>query len=186
MEDREIIGLYWDRSEDAICQTKEKYDTLCQSIARNILAIDADCEECVNDAYLAMWRTIPPQRPQNLGAYLARTVRNLALNRRKAEQTQKRRANSSGIIFDELESVLPTSETVETVYERERIRGLIEGYLSCIASEKRKAFVMRYWFFDSIGSIADSLGMTKGQVKMILMRVRKDLRRYLEEQGVKP
>jgi RNA polymerase sigma-70 factor (ECF subfamily) len=184
MEDKDIIGLYFERSEEAIRHTKDKYDGLCRSIAGNILSVAGDREECVSDAYLALWNAIPPQKPQNLGAYLAKTVRNLALNRRKAEQTQKRGANQSDIIFEELESVLASSETVETAYERERIRRLIEGYLSRLTADKRRAFVMRYWFFDSIGNIADSLGMTKAQIKMLLMRVRKDLKRYLESQGV--
>lgn len=184
MEDKDIIGLYFARSEEAIRQTKDKYDGLCKSIATNILSVEGDREECINDAYLALWNAIPPQKPQNLAAYLAKTVRNLALNRRAAEYTHKRGANHSNIIFEEMESVLSSSETVENVYERGRIRRLIEGYLFRLEADKRKAFVMRYWFFDSIGEIADSLGMTTGQVKMLLMRVRKDLKRYLESQGV--
>ncbi len=184
MEDKDIIGLYFDRSEEAIRETKEKYGKLCRSIANNILSVEADREECVSDAYLAVWNAIPPQKPQNFAAYLAKTVRNLALNRKKTEQTQKRGGHHADVVFDELESVLVSSDTVETVYERKRIRLLLEEYLSCLSSQKRKAFVMRYWFFDSIADIADSLGMTKGQVKMLLMRIRKDLKCYLESHGV--
>ena len=48
MEDYEIIGLYYDRSEDAIAETDVKYGSLCRHIAVNILASREDAEECVS------------------------------------------------------------------------------------------------------------------------------------------
>ena len=71
MEDSEIIGLFFSRSEEAVARTAEKYGTYCRSIARNILASREDTEECLNDTWLAAWDSIPPQRPDRLSVYLA-------------------------------------------------------------------------------------------------------------------
>ena len=76
------------------------------------------------------------------------------------------------------------TEDIEDISEGLRIRELIERYLFSIDSDKRKGFVMRYWFCDSISDIALSLGMSKGQVKMMLLRTRKDLKIYLEKEDV--
>ena len=37
MEDRDIIALYWDRSEAAIRETQKKYGKYCYAIAYSIL-----------------------------------------------------------------------------------------------------------------------------------------------------
>ena len=90
MEDSEIIGLYHSRSEDALSQTAQKYGGYCRSIAWNILGNVLDTEETLNDTWLAAWNSIPPQKPRRLNVYLGRITRNLALNRLKAQNTQKR------------------------------------------------------------------------------------------------
>ena len=40
MEDEKIIGLYWERNEDAITETSSKYGKLFFRIASNILGGD--------------------------------------------------------------------------------------------------------------------------------------------------
>ena len=49
MDDSEIVELYWQRNEDAIDKTQEKYDHYLTKIACNIWAN----WESVNDTYLA-------------------------------------------------------------------------------------------------------------------------------------
>ena len=44
MEDKDIIGLYFARSEQAIAETDKKYGVLCRSLAMNILGILQDAE----------------------------------------------------------------------------------------------------------------------------------------------
>ena len=63
MEDTQIIELYWQRSEQAITETAQKYGSFCLTIATNILSLREDAEECVNDTYHQAWNAIPPQRP---------------------------------------------------------------------------------------------------------------------------
>ena len=66
MEDQQIIRLFFERSEQAITELSRKYGALCFQIADNILDDPQDAEECVNDAWLGAWNSIPPQRPDPL------------------------------------------------------------------------------------------------------------------------
>ena len=70
MEDSRIVQLYWDRDQEAIPATSEKYGSYCGSIARNILGSREDAEECVNDTWLRAWNAMPPHRPTLLSAFL--------------------------------------------------------------------------------------------------------------------
>lgn len=81
MEDGQIIQLFFERSERAIRELERKYGGLCRSIAGKILNDREDAEECVNDALLAVWNAIPPNRPDMLQPYLCRIVRNLSLKK---------------------------------------------------------------------------------------------------------
>ena len=70
MDDGKIIELFWSRSQEALERTREKYGALCGSLAGRLLRSAEDVEECVNDAYMALWDAIPPARPDHLGAYM--------------------------------------------------------------------------------------------------------------------
>ena len=88
--DAAIIDLYWQRSERAVYLTHQRYGGLCTRVAQNILGNPADAEECVNDAYLKVWESIPPACPASLQAFLLRITRNLALDRFRAKGRRKR------------------------------------------------------------------------------------------------
>ena len=60
MDDKQIISLFFARSDQAITELSKKYGKLCFKIANNILDDPQDAEECVNDAYLGAWNSIPP------------------------------------------------------------------------------------------------------------------------------
>lgn len=80
MEDSQIIDLYFRRDEAAISETAAKYGAFCHGIALNVLSNNADADECVNDTYLRAWNSIPPQKPEKLGAWLGKVVRNVAFD----------------------------------------------------------------------------------------------------------
>ena len=102
MEDNQIVQMYFDRSEDAIFQTATKYGKYCHAIAYNVLHNFEDSEECVNDTYLKAWHTIPPQRPQNLAAFLGKITRNLSIDVYRRSSTEKRGGGEMELALDEL------------------------------------------------------------------------------------
>ena len=83
MTDEELIGLYFSRNEEAIAGTKAKYGSYLGMVAGNILRNTRDTEECLNDAYLAAWNSIPPNMPENLQTYLGKHERHILPHERR-------------------------------------------------------------------------------------------------------
>lgn len=183
MDDNKILQLYWDRDEKAISATSQKYGSYCQSIAGNILGNLEDAQECVNDTYLNAWNSIPPQRPKMLSTYLGKITRNLSFNLYKKNKAEKRGGSQIPLVLDELSEVISTSTNPEEDWNRKEIVEAINSFLSSIPAEKRKLFVCRYWYADSVKDIAEKFGMTEGNVSVTLNRLRKKLHNYLEERG---
>lgn len=183
MEDAKIVQLYWDRNEQAIPATAEKYGRYCTSIAKSILGNHEDAEECVNDTYMNAWNAIPPHRPRLLSAFLGKITRNLSLNRYKQNTAEKRGGGEIPAVLDELSQLVSGKEDAEqALFHRELVRS-IDAFLGTLSPEKRSIFIRRYWYTDSISEIAIRHGMKDGAVSMTLNRIRLKLRNYLAERG---
>lgn len=184
MDDRDIIVLYFKRVESAITETAKKYGKYCFSISNNILHNRQDAEESVNDTYLQTWNSIPPTKPNCLLAYLGKIVRNISLNRIKAQQTQKRGSGEYELVYEELEGILSSSQTVEDIIDEISLKELINSWLEGLPPEHRMVFVGRYWYFDSISTISSKMDFSVSKTKMLLLRLRNNLKAYLESEGV--
>lgn len=182
MTDESIVAQFWERSENAIKNTEEKYGRYLTKIAGNILRFPEDAEECVNDTYFTAWKQIPPDRPQKLLPYLGRITRCLALNRHDYLTAQKR-ATEFDVQLAELEECLSAPNTVESQYEQGELASAISDFLRTLDSEKRNIFIRRYWFSDNITLIAERFKISESKVKSVLFRVRKQLKKYLESEG---
>ena len=53
-----------------------------------------------------------------------------------------------------------------------------------LPKDKRILFLMRYWYMDSIEDIAKAGGISQSKVKMTLLRLRRDLKAFLEKEGI--
>lgn len=184
MDDRDIIALYFKRLESAITETAKKYGKYCFSISNNILRNRQDAEESVNDTYLQTWNSIPPTKPNCLSAYLAKIVRNISLNRIKASKTQKRGSGEYELAYDELAGIISSPQTVEDLIDEISLRDLINRWLETLSPEQRMVFVGRYWYFDSVTTISSKMDFSVSKTKMLLLRLRNELKQYLEREGV--
>lgn len=182
MEDHEIIGLYWERSEEALAATAEKYGAYCRAIAYNILRSDADAEECVNDAYFGAWNAIPPGKPENLAAFLGKLTRNSALNRWKQARAKKRWAGQTELALSELEDCVPAVVSVEQSVEDGVLTAALNSFLYAQTQPKRNIFIRRYWYLSPIRDIAKEYGMSQSKVKSMLFRMRGELKTFLEKE----
>ena len=185
MGDEEIIELYWQRSEQAITETEQKYGAFCRKIAMNILHSPEDSEECVSDAYLGVWNAIPPQRPNIFSAFLGKITRNISLHRYQKNRAAKRGGGEMEPLLSELEGCLPARENVEDqVFGSRAAAAALNHFLEGLSQEHRVIFVRRYWYADPIGEIAERMGMSQSKVTSILYRIRKWLRDYLEKEEI--
>ncbi len=183
MNDQEIIALFFARSQQAIIELSNKYGTLCNQIARNILKNKQDAEECVNDAYLGAWNTIPPQKPDPLISYICRIVRNLSIKRYHTNTALKRNSFYD-IALDELEYTLPSSSTIDEVCDAKELTQVLNRFLESLDQESRVLFVRRYWYADSISQIAAMFHISDHNATVRLSRIRNKLKLFLEKEGI--
>ena len=179
MDDKQIIRLFFQRSEQAITELSQKYGALCFQLADNILNDHQDAEECVNDAYLGAWNSIPPQSPDPLRAYICRIVRNHSLKKLRAN-TARKRGSQFEVSLSELEACIPDNSLDEQLAASE-LAAQINAFLSALPRDDRVMFVKRYWFSESLPEIADIFGITENNASVRLSRIRRKLHQHLKE-----
>lgn len=184
MEDLQIVELYWNRDEDAIAQSQQKYGNYCYSIAYNILHNNEDAQESLNDTWLAAWDAIPPHHPQILSTFLGKITRRLSLNKWRSMTAEKRGGGNFPLSLDELEECIPDHCSIDEQLEAQYLSEAIDAFLSRAKEEERKVFVCRYWYFDSVENIAKHFGYSESKVKMMLKRTRDRLKDYLIKEGL--
>lgn len=180
MNDEEIINLYWTRQENAIYETDKKYGKYCNKISFNILQNKEDVKECVNDTYLKTWNSIPPQRPNILKVYLGRITRNLSLNKYE-KKNAKKRDYTVEIALEELNECISSNNNIEEEYKYNELVNILNIFLSKLSQDKRKIFLERYWYLYSIKDISSKNNMSESNIKIILLRIRNQLKDYLKE-----
>ena len=181
MEDKDIVALYWARSEEAIRATAAKYGAYCRAIIRRLLGDGRDGEECLNDTWLGAWNAMPPQRPARLPPFLGRIARNTALDRYDYNTAQCRGALPAAL--EELGECV-SGTPLEEALDLRALGEAISDYLGTVSLAARRAFLRRYWYGQELSEIAGALGCGQGKVKSSLFRTRKALRAYLEQEGV--
>ena len=182
LEDSIIIRLFFERSEQAIGELDRKYGAAVRKTAANILNDRLDVEECVNDAYLRVWNSIPPHAPDPLAGYVCRIARNLAVNRYHANRAEKRGGNY-GLVLDEMEECIPSGVSVENEVEAKELGEAINRFLSTLSREDRFLFVRRYWYADPVSELAAMTGSSANRVSVRLFRLREKLKRTLIKEG---
>lgn len=175
MEDRALIQMLFDRIEAVFEALADRFGLRLTKTAMNILDSREDAEECVNDTYLAIWNAIPPARPDPLAPYVYRTGKNIALNRLRARNTQKR----GGYVLS-LEEL--AGQVSVPAADREPGRGL-NDWLRTLSKQDRAIFLRRHWFGDSVKDIAKAAAMTEGAVSVRLHRLKNQLKAYLTKEG---
>ena len=181
MEDKQIVDLYWERSESAIAETEKKYGRYCHYIAYQILENDEDAKEIVNDTYLKTWQTIPPKCPESLKPYVGMISRQLALNAYEEQHTQKR--GQITFVLDELAECLPGDDEDWDVVSGVALHDSLNTFLRGLPQKTRNIFIRRYWYTSSIAEIAEEYSMKDSAVAMLLLRTRNKLKTHLQKEG---
>lgn len=180
MEDSVIIELYWQRSETAISESRNKYQRYCTVIADNILHSPEDTEECLDDTWLKAWDAMPPHKPNRLSVFLGKITRNLAIDRWRKSRAEKYGKGQIALCLDELAECVGTDETIT---DDLALKTALDGFLQELDGETKDIFLLRYWYMFSVKEIAARLGKSDGAVKMSLQRTRSKLKSYLEQEG---
>ncbi len=183
MDDHTLVELYWRRDETALEISEETYGAYCLRIAYNILGDTEDAKESVNDVWLAAWHSIPPHRPKVLQAFLGKLTRNISLKKRRDQRAAKRGGGELPLIYEELSDCIPAQGGVEQEVETVALSQCINHFLDSLPAVEQAVFLRRYWYFESIHTIAVHFRFSDSKVKSMLYRIRKKLADTLQKEG---
>lgn len=185
MDDNRIIELLFERAETALDEVSKKYSRLYKGIIREVLSDECDVEECENDVLMAVWNTIPPNRPNSLPSYICKIARRIGINRFKFNTRQKRNTGYI-VMLSELDDCLPAEEPIDDSNERsEIIRAVLSDFLRNLDPETEILFVRRYMYLESVAELARRFELDENRVSVKLYRARKKLKKVLEKEGIK-
>ncbi|MBR6768441.1 MAG: sigma-70 family RNA polymerase sigma factor [Clostridia bacterium] len=184
ISDEEIVELYWQRNEEAIRVTGEKYGKFLYRIAYNILHDHRDSEECQNDTYHRVWRAIPPTKPRIFRAFLAGMMRNVAIDKYHENLSQKRIPSEFTVSLEECGEFLFQGETPDDELLAKELGKMISGFLRSLSEKDRYIFMSRFYLVEPIEVIAGELHLTESAVYKKLAKLKRDLKDYLTERGV--
>ncbi len=174
--DEAIIRLYFARDERAIAETERRYGRACLALSEGIVRNRSDAEECVSDAYIKTWDTIPPTHPRSLRAYLFCIVRRLSINRlRNGHQNR-----TMTVSLSELSECIPATTPDPAAEELPR---LLSSFVRELEEADRRLFMGRYWYARPVKELAREGGMSPNAASVRLFRIREALRTYLTEGG---
>ena len=185
MEDSRIVQLYWDRDQEAIPATSEKYGSYCGSIARNILGSREDAADVTQEVFWKAWRALPSFRKESsFSTWLYRLTDNACLDLLRRE---KKRRGDTSLETDEGLSLAqqlphPAPSPQDHVEAQERQAALEQG-LAQLSEEHRRILVLREISGLSYQEIGSILGLSDGTVKSRLARARMALANYLRKTG---
>ena len=182
LSDEDIVDLLFSRSEEGLFQLQAKYGHTCLRTAQNVLHNHQDAEECVNDTYLKIWESIPPNRPASLLSYALTVVRHIALNRREHDSAAKRIPLEACVPLSELGEYLEDIALPDEAHSDELHR-ILSAFMDTLSDRDAVIFTRRYWYLDSVRAIAKMSGYTENNIYQRLFVMRGKLREHLIKEG---
>lgn len=184
MTDSEIIMLFLQRDERAICEVDAKYGGLIRKIVHQVLDDYEDVEECLNDVYLSIWDATIHVGPNNLKAYLCKTARNIALDRYRFATREKRAPTRLVEISEEISDMI-TEDWSTSLVDQLVFDQVLNRFLKSLSPKHRTVFLKRYWLLMTVDEIAMDTGIKLNTVNTILNRTRKQFGQMMEKEGVR-
>lgn len=182
MEDNKIVALIYSRNEDGLKETASKYGKILFTVAERILLNNEDSEECVNDTYTNVWYAIPPKKPQYYKAFICKITRALALDKYRYNHRQSRDSQKN-ISLEEIDFDIADESSTEQEAFSNLLGSQINAFLKELPEEKRTLFIRRYFMLESDREIAERFGIAESTVRVKTMRIKNELKKYLEKGG---
>lgn len=181
MDDSKIIEMLIHRNEQAIAEIRQKYEKLCFYTAGKILSQREDIEECVSEAYYAIWNSASAAEINNLRIYLCKIVKNFAVNRLEYNTAQKR-SSDFALSLEELTDCIPDGSDIEDSINFSMLGAAVSRFLRTEKRISRNIFIRRYWYCDSLSEIAEMYNISEKNAAVQLHRTKKKLREFLKKE----
>ncbi len=183
-KDKTIIDLLFERDESGLEMIQSLYGHLIRSIAFNLFKSDSVAEECLNDTLLAVWDTIPPEKPESIAAYSGAIARRKAIDRIRRETAQKRYTSENSHFHEIYEELIFIDDFSDDIIKKLELKRIMNQFLASLSSANREIFMCRYFDFESLDSIASKRHISKNSLNVKLYRIREKLSEMLRKEGM--
>lgn len=185
--DELIVQMFFARDERALALTQTAYEKAILSICFRILNDEEDTKECCNSVYFSLWSRIPPEKPRSLLAFITKIARDLAIDRYREKNREKRQGDCGSIHYDELADFLSDdAHRPEKAFESNTLAAVFRRFLRSLPIEKRRLFVLRYYHEKSIPELSKVFGISRQAVYLKLEKLKEQLKNELEKEGITP
>lgn len=176
---KEILNDYLINEKIDIDKIIDNFYGYVYLIVKNGVSIaitDEDIEEIVSDVFVAIWKNSRNLlKTTEIKSYLVGTAKNIIRNKYRDTEL-----NFS--ISDYEENVIDICNIEEITEQKEQDK-IMQSTLQKLKYEEYKIFIMFYYESKTIKEIAKVLNLSISNVKTILHRVRKKIKRNLEDGG---
>ena len=157
----------------------DDYYSYIYIVVKNGISINIsqeDMEEIISDTFVAFWKNSKYLRKDLLvKPYLKGIAKNLIKN--------KYRDNNINVSIENYENTLVEDFDIDDILESNEKNELIIDTLKTLNKNEYSTFMMYYYEGKSLKEISKELNLSVSNVKTILHRVRKKIKRNLEDGG---
>lgn len=183
MQDNEIVELISSKDERGLSELQNRFLKLIMKIGFGMLDSREDAEDCANETLLKVWNAIPPDKPENLTAYVCKIARRLVINRIRYNSAASRSCDFIDEL-DELGELIPSNErSIEQNAEDAELSAVIGEWLNTLDKRQHKLFMLRYFYMQSVKDSAAACSISESSAGNMLLRLRKSLKKFLIERG---
>lgn len=177
-EDKELVKLYLDGSENALATLIERYQS---KIFTHVILLVKDrdvAEDIFQDTFVKVINTLKAGRYNEEGKFLpwvTRIAHNLAIDHfRKAKKMPMSRSDDE---YDVFATISQRDSNVEDRMVEEQIHGDVKKLIQFLPEEQRQVVIMRHYQNMSFKEIAESTNVSintaLGRMRYALLNMRK-------------
>ena len=163
--------------ERALSKIIEEFTPFVATIIRNIAGGQLnkeDTEEVVTDVFVTLWRNADKLETDMLKPYIICITKS-----RTKDRLRKQKMNLISMEEIPMQSV----ENVLDECENNDLYKALEEEVEKIPEPDREILIRYYYYYQSVGKIAEVMKMSAGTVKSKLHRTRQKLKKALTEKG---
>ena len=183
MRDEELIEMFCNGDEYAIVILMEQYGRLIYNRCLSITGRHEDAQECYNDCLYNLWLWIPKSRPYRLRLYIMRVTVTVCMDLVEHNRVLKRNKYQT-CCYDDVDFLSDGRNNMECYFDSYCIRRVLSRFYRNNSPDKVEIFKDRYYRQFKIKDIATRYNISNSGAKMILMRMRESLKKYLAEEDI--
>lgn len=174
------IYEYVENNKINIEKIMKEYTNYIHVIIRNfnIQLSEEDTEEIVLDVFLTIWKNQNKLNfNKNISSYIGGVTKNLI--------KYKLRQNKIILNIEDYDEKLISNEDIELVLIENERKEIIYNELENLKKDEKHIFLLYYYEEKNVKEIANKMNISESKVKVKLFRIRKKMKKILNEGGQK-